>query len=190
MKLDDKRRKSITAKRTIKIFIESLCQLMMDKPFEKITVSDICDVAMIPRATFYNYFEDKYDLLDTYCEEFVKRPGLEPPTTGQKDYTIFALSKILQLVDDEHEFLQRIVELNEHGIVFQQLRLAMEREILRLYSGGDYPATPMPRDLDAQMTSAMIISICQWWLQNYKDYTSKDVMGFFVNTISMIRQKQ
>ncbi|MBQ1608854.1 MAG: TetR family transcriptional regulator, partial [Lachnospiraceae bacterium] len=72
MKLNDKRRKSLTAKRTIKIFIESLCSLMMEKPFEKVTVSDICEVAMIPRATFYNYFEDKYDLLETYCQEFVK----------------------------------------------------------------------------------------------------------------------
>ncbi len=190
MKLDDKRRKSITAKRTIKIFIESLCELMMEKPFEKITVSDICEVAMIPRATFYNYYEDKYDLLDTYCEEFVRRPGLEPPTADHKDYSIFALSKILQLVDDEHEFLQRIVELNAHGIVFQQMRVSMEKQILWLYSEGSFPASAMPRDLDAQLTSSMIIAICQWWLKNYNDYNSKDVMGFFVNTMSIMRQQK
>ncbi|MBP5265628.1 MAG: TetR family transcriptional regulator, partial [Lachnospiraceae bacterium] len=123
MKLNDKRRKSLTAKRTIKIFIESLCSLMMEKPFEKVTVSDICEVAMIPRATFYNYFEDKYVLLETYCQEFVRRPGLTPPEGNSSDFTVRALSKILAVVDEEHEFLQRIAELNAHGIVFQQMKI-------------------------------------------------------------------
>lgn len=36
------------------------------KPFEEITVGELCEGAQYPRATFYNYFDDKYDLLE-YC---------------------------------------------------------------------------------------------------------------------------
>lgn len=188
MKLNDKRRKSLTAKRTIKIFIESLCSLMMEKPFEKVTVSDICEVAMIPRATFYNYFEDKYDLLETYCQEFVRRPGLTPPDGNSSDFTVSALSKILAVVDEEHEFLQRIAELNAHGIVFQQMKIAMEQEAMNLYNEGELPPAPLPRELDAQLTASMIIAICQWWLENYDDYSSQDVMTFFTNMLAAMRQ--
>lgn len=42
---------------------ESLRELMCRKMFEKITIKQICDETGVIRATFYNYFEDKYDCL-------------------------------------------------------------------------------------------------------------------------------
>lgn len=44
---------------------ESLRELMERGLFEKITIKQICDRAGVIRATFYNYFDDKYDCLDT-----------------------------------------------------------------------------------------------------------------------------
>ncbi len=43
---------------------ESLREIMLKKPFEKITIKNICDEAGVIRATFYNHFEDKYDCLN------------------------------------------------------------------------------------------------------------------------------
>ena len=43
---------------------ESLRQLMLRSLFEKITIRQICERAGVIRATFYNYFDDKYDCLD------------------------------------------------------------------------------------------------------------------------------
>ncbi len=40
--------------------------LLSSKAFEEVTVGELCEKAMLPRATFYNYFDDKYDLLQ-YC---------------------------------------------------------------------------------------------------------------------------
>ena len=40
---------------------ENLRYLMQRKVFEKITIKQICDETGVIRATFYNYFEDKYD---------------------------------------------------------------------------------------------------------------------------------
>ena len=37
---------------------ESLVVLMQEKPFEKITIKQICDRTGVIRATFYNHFED------------------------------------------------------------------------------------------------------------------------------------
>lgn len=41
-------------------------ELLSRKPFEEITVNEVCEHSKYPRATFYNYFDDKYDLLN-YC---------------------------------------------------------------------------------------------------------------------------
>lgn len=42
----------------------SLKQLMLEKPFEKISVSDICDRCGMNRKSFYYHFKDKYDLVN------------------------------------------------------------------------------------------------------------------------------
>ena len=34
---------------------------MSEKPFEEITINDLCNSAMIRRTTFYKHFSDKYD---------------------------------------------------------------------------------------------------------------------------------
>lgn len=42
----------------------SLRELMTRNLFEKITIKKICDETGVIRATFYNYFDDKYDCLN------------------------------------------------------------------------------------------------------------------------------
>lgn len=43
---------------------ESLKELSVKVPFEKITIKQITDGAGVIRVTFYNHFQDKYDLLE------------------------------------------------------------------------------------------------------------------------------
>ena len=64
MKLDTNKPLTIGARRTLKALVEAMEQMLAKKDFEQIQIKEICDMSMIPRATFYNYFEDKYDLLD------------------------------------------------------------------------------------------------------------------------------
>jgi Transcriptional regulator len=54
---------SQVTKRTEKSIITAMISLLQKKPFEKITVGDICDEALINHSTFYRYFNDKYSLL-------------------------------------------------------------------------------------------------------------------------------
>ncbi len=46
------------------LLYENLRDLMQKQLFEKITIKQICDQTGVIRATFYNYFEDKYDCLN------------------------------------------------------------------------------------------------------------------------------
>ena len=43
---------------------EGLYLLMQQKPFEKITIKQICDKTGVIRGTFYNHFMDKYEALE------------------------------------------------------------------------------------------------------------------------------
>lgn len=49
----------------------SFIQLLQDKPLNKITVTSICEMSSINRATFYKYYADPYDLLQQIEAELI-----------------------------------------------------------------------------------------------------------------------
>ncbi len=51
----------IKTKRSI---VDALMALLEKKTWDKITIKDICEQAMISRSTFYTHFADKYELLE------------------------------------------------------------------------------------------------------------------------------
>ena len=46
------------------VLAESLIELSAKKPIDKITIKEITDKAGVIRPTFYNHFQDKYELLE------------------------------------------------------------------------------------------------------------------------------
>lgn len=52
-------------------FLEAFCDIYQTKPIEKITVKEIVARAGYSRATFYNYFQDAYELLECVENEFI-----------------------------------------------------------------------------------------------------------------------
>ena len=55
--------------RTRRALKDTLLTLMKEKSFDKITVKEICDRALTSRITFYNYYSDKYALLEEITED-------------------------------------------------------------------------------------------------------------------------
>ena len=53
--------KDLRVKRTYKMLKEAFTVLLSQRPFEQLTVQEICEKAMVRRTTFYQHFEDKHD---------------------------------------------------------------------------------------------------------------------------------
>lgn len=70
MKVDISNKTNKFAKRTLAAFSETLFMLLEKTPLETISVQKLCDSCDYPRSTFYNYFEDIYDLVE-YCWEVI-----------------------------------------------------------------------------------------------------------------------
>jgi AcrR family transcriptional regulator len=123
MKFDPDNINSMSARRTLKSLQESIIDLMETQPIEKISVMDLCEKAMVPRATFYNYFEDKYDLLH-FCwqqlEAEIKPVFLQLDT--QCDDCMKHLTKTFfaNIVSDMEKW-QKIRRANIHDILVPDL---------------------------------------------------------------------
>ena len=87
MKLTGK--EDLRVRRTLEAIRRSFEELMLEKDFEKITVTELAGRAMINKKTFYTYYPSLDDLLaeiqDELSEEFAERT---------KDYTFRDIDKL------------------------------------------------------------------------------------------------
>ena len=87
---------------------ESFKELVLRQPIEKITIKEITEKAGVIRPTFYNHFQDKYDLL----EWIVKNELLEPLTlTLQRGHLEDGLVLIFTNVLKRKEFCIRAARM-------------------------------------------------------------------------------
>ena len=67
------KKEDLRTKRTRKMILEAFINLVEEKGYEHVTVSDIASQAMINRATFYAHFKDKQDVYDYIFKEAVEQ---------------------------------------------------------------------------------------------------------------------
>lgn len=58
--------------RNRKILADALIELVNEKPFEKVTVLDLCQTAHLNHSTFYRQYHNKYELLRAILPDLVK----------------------------------------------------------------------------------------------------------------------
>lgn len=115
-------------KYTKKVIKETLIALLNEKEINKITVSEICKIADINRATFYRYYLDVYDLLDKIKEEFVNEL-LVVSNNNESNYTISSFSKDLLSVFLDNKDLVKVLFNKKSDIYFLNdiLEVAFEK---------------------------------------------------------------
>jgi len=59
----------LRARRTRKLLREALLELIEERGFDTLTVGEIAERAMVSRAAFYRYYQDKYDLVEQIFDE-------------------------------------------------------------------------------------------------------------------------
>lgn len=101
-------------KYTKKIIKETTLSLLKEKDISKITISEICTLADINRATFYRYYLDIYDLLEKIEEEFILELVTATEDEDDTNVSLF-LHKVLEVFLNNKE-LVKILFNTKNGI--------------------------------------------------------------------------
>jgi len=105
----------IKTKRAIK---KAFLTLVKQKEYERVTVQDIADEAMINRNTFYLHYEDKADLVNKLMTESLEKieqsisRDISIPEVIHKEYFSHMLYVMFQTIEKDKEFFQ--VMLGDH----------------------------------------------------------------------------
>jgi AcrR family transcriptional regulator len=90
------REPSAKSEQTKRSLAAQFMEMLETRSFKKITVNDICQRAMISRATFYFHFEDKYSLLRYCIEGELRRWEEAMASTDIDSCLVLVLNEILQ----------------------------------------------------------------------------------------------
>ena len=97
-------------RKTRKLLVEALARLLEERPFQELSVTDICRQAMVHRTTFYAHFTDKQELLH-YLLESLERECVatclpQDPERGPREYLLTAARNVFQFFG-QHRALYR-----------------------------------------------------------------------------------
>ena len=177
-------KEDLRIKRTHKLLSESLIMLMSEKPFEKITVVDICERAMVHRATFYSHFADKYELLKYILQTFEAPFDNEDVTShdfvGYRKYYLTVASDIIDEIACRKELMATIIRKNQEESFLAGIRYRLTEKILeKLTKCNDNGMDlPVPAEVLARFYAGACMSILEWWIVDGKEVPKEQLVAY------------
>ena len=111
---------------TDQVLADSLKALVVQKPVEKITIKEITDKAGVIRPTFYNHFQDKYELLEWIIREEILAPAHPLIKNGLTNQAVLLVFTSLMR---EKEFYSRLSRM-DGPVTFEDLVVKCIKEVL------------------------------------------------------------
>lgn len=150
------------ALRVLNAFMMTLFHMLTLQSFDSITVNDLCQHAGYPRATFYNYFNDKNDIFDYFMfriKEYMKKntPDDEQTFTG-------FFSTVFDFLFLYEKRINRIIELNEPGsYLFLSIQSFISQAIKKQLTKENFHYnSPLPENLLADYYSQVFLIVLRY----------------------------
>ena len=153
------------AKRTLDALSGAMFLLLSQKAFEEITVGELCEQAQYPRATFYNYFDDKYDLLNYCWLSLAEKIGLsEYHHAPENEMLYLFFDRICAFTKQNSEHISRVLSHNpEIGYMFSSFRSFLNTQMRRIFKDcPDALHKDIPNELLADHYSNTLFLVWQW----------------------------
>lgn len=108
------------------VLAESIKELAEGRAIEKITIKEITDKAGVIRPTFYNHFQDKYELIEYIISSELLEPIKPLVTAGMMTE---AMVLIFTNMSKDKIFYNKLVKM-EGPITFREIALKCVKEFL------------------------------------------------------------
>ena len=159
-------------RRTHKLLWEALMALLSTRAFEEITVTDICERAMVHRTTFYKHYADKYVLLEQGMRQMYDALVAEevhvPPSAFSIDHPPPYFIRLFEHVA-EHQQFYKLMLCGEGIPRFQKLvkdYIAEVAEAKMRELAPENSHLTVPLAMHVQFLAGAVLSLLAWWLEN------------------------
>lgn len=178
-----KDKEDLRIKRTRKYLCNALFDLLQKNSFDKLSINDICNKAMVHRSTFYNHFTDKNDLLnyalDDIQEEMFEKTIKEGRHQSPKAILMSLISNTIDYINENHQKLVLIFE-NSAEKMTTMIASSTKRSISYLISKIEYPQDCIiPKELVISFYTGGITLVGIEWLKSKEPCNKDKALEYF-----------
>ncbi len=177
----------LRVQKTYKSLIYSFEDLLHQKKFEEISVSELCDSAMIRRPTFYTHFLDKYDFLTFFIKHkmnLIFSSAFEKLDDGENDFFILVFE---QLLDQFDNLLDLMFSIQMNSDIMIELESIQEygQRILKNYMKSEEGKNDIAivNDYKAQIIMGITIQSVYWYKNNKDKISRQEIIKLYKDTL-------
>ena len=167
--------------KTKNLIYKALIELMKEKTFEEIKVSDICNKAMINRSTFYAHYIDKYELLVDFInivkDELTSELKKNNNNLNTGEYYIELIRLLLDHLDENKEIYNAIMINNRNSIMMDIFLSVVNKDIIDRVKSDNINSN-VPINVIIKFYLGGVINIGLEWLQNNTKYTKEEIVEY------------
>lgn len=149
-------------------------ELLEEKRFEDITVNELCERAMVRRATFYKHFGDKYEFFTFFIreiqEEFDREIADNSDISMPVDIYIHIVRRVMKFIKEKDKLLQSLLKSGCLPALLRILSEQVEFDILQKLKADAKNGHKLIADPEvmAHFFTGAILETLQWWLTQKK----------------------
>lgn len=146
------------------ILAQSFKELACQRPIEKITIKEITDRSGVIRPTFYNHFQDKYELLEWIIDHDLIEPIKPFIRSGM---TVQAMTFLFINIEKEKEFYTKASRLEGQNSFTSIAQDCIQRLLVEVFEEHSRRRQPKyewltPQRLAQYYGQSMVFVVVQW----------------------------
>ena len=164
------------SQRTRHLVSEAFVQLLREKGYSAITVSDIIERANIGRSTFYAHYRDKEDLFVRQLDRVIE--ALSHYRPDQEEIPFFPSLGLFRHVGEEYELYKAIVWTPGIDLFIKHLQTSLSHRIEQSFQESRRKfEVPIP--MMASFIAGSFLTLLRWWLENKMVYSPEQMDDIF-----------
>ena len=164
---------------------DALVELLVQKPFDDITVQDVLDGAGVSRSTFYTHYRDKNDLFLSDVEEFFESMATALSRFGDKSERVAPVRELFAHIGESRPFYNALVESGRMPDVMELGLGHFGRGIAQRLNEIPRARTIPPdrRGAIAHGLAGSLFSLLTWWIQHGRTLSPDEMDKLFHNLV-------
>jgi len=160
--------------KTRKALTDVFWQMLSEKKFEDIAVNELCNRAIVRRATFYKHFADKYEFFAFIVRmkqaEFDAQIRQQTDDAHPQSFYLGIIKHTLDFLNSNKKLVQTVLESNMLPTVLDILSRQISLDITQKLkedaeNGVPHPASP---EVMAQFFTGALVYTVKWWVAQKK----------------------
>jgi AcrR family transcriptional regulator len=164
------------SQRTRHLLSTAFVELLREKGYGAITVSDIIERANIGRSTFYSHYRDKDDLFVNELDRVIE--VLSQPIPAQEEIPFFPSLRLFRHIGQEYELYKALVWTPGIDLLIKHLQNSLSQRIEQGFQESKMEYK-IPIPIMANFIAGSFLTLLKWWLENRMAYSPEQMDDIF-----------